>query len=369
MDATEGGRSFVVPDEDDPAFFNPAMELNRDITVAVLRAARGSYVPDDAPSYLDAMAAAGVRGVRAGIEGYRVTSCDRSEAALEYTRTNLDRHGIDAEVVRDDVRRILHASHFDVVDIDPFGSPMPYAGAAVCGTDRLLCVTATDTAPLCGAHKPAGIRRYASVPSITVDHPEIGLRTLIGALVRTAAVHDVAAEPILSHTTRHYHRTYLALKSGAQVADDALAQVGFLERCDACRWRYEATGLAPVLRDTCPACDGRLTRVGPLWLGRYRNAEFTAAVEGSIDGAMGQATKARRLLERLAGEADVVGHHDHHEVCDRLELPAGPMAEVLDGLRERGYVATRTHVGGTTFKTDAPAEAIEAVVTEGAASA
>lgn len=368
METREGGRAFVVPDADDRAFFNPAMELNRDVTVAVLRAARTGLVGGETPTYLDAMAGAGVRGVRAALAGYAVTCCDRSEPALAYAAENLDRHGIDATVVHDDARRLLLDRRFDVVDLDPFGSPMPYADAAVVGTDRLLCVTATDTAPLCGAHLPAGIRRYASVPATTVDHPEIGLRTLIGALARTAARYDVAVEPVLSHTTRHYHRTYLALEERATSADAALEAVGFIEHCGTCRWRDTVAGLAPPLRARCPACDAELVRIGPLWLGPYRDAAFTRSVAAAVDASMGAATPATRLLERLADEAELVGHHDHHALCDRWDVPAGPIDDVLGGLRDRGHAASRTHFAGTTFKTDAPMDAVEAVVHETAAS-
>ncbi len=366
MEIREGGRTFIVPDEDDPAFFNPAMELNRDITVAVLRAASGELVTETEPTYLDAMAASGIRGARAGIEGYTVTCCDRSEAALTYARENLERHDLDGTVVQADTRCHLLGTRYTVVDIDPFGSPMPFIDAAVSQTNDLLCVTATDTAPLCGAHRPAGIRRYSSVPSITEDHPEIGLRTLIGAIARHAAIHDVAVEPILSHTTRHYHRTYLAISEGATLADAVIEQVGFMERCETCGWRDERLGLAPSLRACCPTCDGTVTRIGPLWLGPYRDREFTQSVENTIDENMGTATKSRRLLDRLADEAEIAGHHDHHEICDRLELPAGPMDEVLNGLQAAGFTATRTHFSGITFKTDAPIEHIEAIVSDSA---
>ena len=369
METTEGGRTYIVPSEDDPAFFNPAMELNRDITVAVLRAAPQRYLDRDDPTYLDAMAAAGIRGVRAGLEGYDVLCCDRSESALEFTRENLQRHDVDATVLHDDVRRVLIDSRFDVVDIDPFGSPIPYIDAAFFGTDGLLCVTATDTAPLCGAHHKAGIRRYGSVPANTVDHAEIGLRTLIGALVRRGASHDVAATPVLSHSSRHYHRTYLALNEGAKVADAALEKVGFIEHCQSCWWRETVSGLAPPLRVHCPVCDVGIRRIGPLYLGEYREVAFVEEVSAAIDETMGTETQAERLLARLADEAAIVGHLDHHALCDRLDIPAGPIDEVLRGLSERNYTATRTHFGGTTFKTDAPTDAVKDVIEATADSA
>jgi tRNA (guanine26-N2/guanine27-N2)-dimethyltransferase len=40
------------------------------------------------------------------------------------------------------------------------------------------------------------------------------------------------------------------------------------------------------------------------------------------------------------------------------------MAEFLDRLRDAGFAASRTHYGGTTFKTDADVTEIEAAVLE-----
>ena len=49
---------------------------------------------------------------------------------------------------------------FGFVDLDPFGTPAPFIDAAIRSSGKYLGVTATDTAPLCGAHLKAGIRRY-----------------------------------------------------------------------------------------------------------------------------------------------------------------------------------------------------------------
>ncbi|HKJ58139.1 MAG TPA: tRNA (guanine(26)-N(2))-dimethyltransferase, partial [Halobacteriales archaeon] len=42
-----------------------------------------------------------------------------------------------------------------------------------------------------------------------------------------------------------------------------------------------------------------------------------------------------------------------HRLCARWGRAAGPMDDFLDALREAGFAASRTHYGGTTFKTDA----------------
>ena len=69
---------------------------------------------------------------------------------------------------------------FNIVDLDPFGSPAPYLDAATRSVVHLLEVTATDTAPLCGAHFNSGMRKYAAVPLNNEFHSEMGVRILLG---------------------------------------------------------------------------------------------------------------------------------------------------------------------------------------------
>ncbi len=367
MEVHEGGRAFVVPD-DESVFYNPEMELNRDLTVAVLRAAQQEFVGSTEPTYLDATAGIGIRGIRADRAGYNVTLSDVNPRAIEAIERNLDRTETEATVIAGDVRRHLYEHRYDVIDLDPFGSPIPFVDAVVNSTNDLLCVTATDTAPLCGAHLAAGKRRYGAVPANTSYHAEVGLRVLIGALTRRAASVDVAAQPILAHATRHYVRVYLAIDQGATPANETLDGLGFLLHCPECLTRWPRTGLAPSLPDRCPVCDGSVRRIGPIWLDSYVEETFREEVASRISDDLGEATAVKRLLTRLGEELETVGHFDHHDLCDRLEVPATPIEELLVGLRERGFAASRTHFGGTTFKTTAPVRVIEGEIDRRATS-
>ncbi len=370
MQWSEGGLTFTVPENMEQAvFFNPTMELNRDLTVAVLNAVRETWIDDRVPSYLDAMAAAGIRGIRAAEQGYEVTMTDINQPAVELSQKNADSNDINCAIEQADVRRHLYAHHYDVVDLDPFGSPIPYLDPAMSGTAQLLCVTATDTAPLCGAHFRAGVRRYSAVPANTEYHAEVGLRILLSAIARTAARYDIGIAPVLSHVTRHYVRTYLRLHRRASDADDAVDRLGYLVHCDACLHRATVEGLAPALPATCRECGESLRRIGPLWLDTYVDQGFVAEVATHLDDSMGERKTIERLLDRLSHELDIVGHHDHHVICDQLDLPAGPMDDVLKEISDRGFRASRTHFGGTTFKTDAPIDTVRRVVQATADSA
>ncbi|MDV7350485.1 tRNA (guanine(26)-N(2))-dimethyltransferase [Halorubrum distributum] len=361
MDIEEGGLTVSVPEARDGAsegtgggvFFNPTQELNRDVTVATLRAYHDRE--PRAASYLDAMAASGIRGVRAAAEGYDVTCADVDDKAVELAAANLDANGLDGEAVHRDVNALLYdEGPFDVVDLDPYGTPMPFADAAFANGRNLVCVTATDTAPLCGAHLNSGIRKYGAVPRNTDYHPEMGLRTLISALVRTAARYDKAATPILSHVSRHYARTYLELESGARAADDCLDGVGHVDHCEDCLWRAATRGHIADPVDACSECGSdRVLTAGPIWLGPVAEPDFARAVRREVTDDMGEAKRARKLLGTVARELDTPTHYDQHRLYKEWGEPAIGMDEFVERLRGAGHEASRAHYRGTAVKSTA----------------
>jgi len=360
-DVEEGGLAFEVEGihEDghgEGVFYNPVQELNRDLTVAVLRA-YPEWSGRSVESYLDATAASGVRGVRAANEGYDAVCCDVDPDAVALAERNFARNDLPGEAVHRKAQAYMHESHFDVVDLDPFGTPVPFADAAVDAANALLCVTATDTAPLCGAHFRSGVRTYSTVPRNTEFHAEMGVRVLLSALVRTAARYDVAAEPVFTHATSHYVRTYLHLDSGAGVADDQVDELGHVDWCQDCYYREHERGLHADPLDSCPECGGTVQTAGQLYLGRPDDPSFLERVTDELTDELGTRSKAERLLERIAGELGRPTHYDQHRLYRNWSEPAVGMDEFLAGLREAGFAASRTHYGGTTLKTDAtPAE-------------
>jgi tRNA (guanine26-N2/guanine27-N2)-dimethyltransferase len=366
MRVSEGGVEVEVPEQaedgiGDDVFFNPVQELNRDLTVAVLRAARDRLKRTD--SYLDATAASGIRGVRAAADGWDATLCDVDPDAVDLCRENLSRNDLDGTVHHQDANVRMHQERFDVVDLDPFGTPTPFVDAAVRSARQLLCVTATDTAPLCGAHFDSGVRHYGTVPRNTEYHPEMGVRVLLGSLIRAGCRHDVGLEPVLTHATDHYVRTYLRVAGGASVAGDILEETGFLYHCQHCLWRTHEFALTADPPDACPNCDRHLQTAGPIWLGAVVDREFLPAVEAGLGEEMGAAEDARELLGTLERELDTPTHYDQHRLTKRWGTSAMAMDEFVEALRAAGHEASRTHYGGTTFKTDADvAEIREAVV-------
>ena len=96
-----------------------------------------------------------------------------------------------------------------------------------------------------------------------------------------------------------------------------------------------------------------MVTAGPLWLGSTHEPAFVDATIASLDDSMGTKTRAERLLDRLKDELAVPTHFDQHVLYRQWGEPAIGMDEFLETLRGAGYEASRTHYGGTTFKTDA----------------
>jgi tRNA (guanine26-N2/guanine27-N2)-dimethyltransferase len=358
----EGGVRIRVPEQEagdgENVFFNPEQELNRDLTVAVLRACRERH--DGVGTYLDAMTATGVRAVRAASEGLDATALDVDPEAVDLARANLRANDLAGAVRRRDANVDLHRNYYDVVDLDPFGTPIPFADAAFQGARDLLCVTATDTAPLCGAHFDPGVRRYSTTPRNTEYHAEMGLRVLLSALARTGARYDVGVTPILSHATRHYVRTYLELDRAAAPANAAIDDLGHVHHCEDCLHRDAERGLIAEPPGTCPNCGGeRVLTAGPIWLAPIRDRAFAERVREVVTEDMGTAERARDLLDTLGAELDEPTHYDQHRLCKAWGRSASAMDEFLDALRSAGFSASRAHYGGTAFKTGASVAAIE----------
>ena len=354
-----------------PVFYNPHMELNRDITVAAISAwiKRKNMDPLDNVAditYLDAMAASGIRGIRLAKEvGITAILNDWGEEPYKLILENIKLNELteNTQASRKNANVLMNERKFDIVDVDPFGTPAPFMDAAAGSTNGLLAVTATDTAPLCGAHLNSGMRKYAAVPLNTEYHSEMGARILLGYMARVIAMHGKAMIPLLTHATRHYVRTYVQLKNGAKAANKSLKEVGFIAHCPSCGVVGQEKGLAVQMVKTCPSCGKKVQIGGPLWLGSLHDPLFCEEVLHEIEEReLGTKEASSKIIELCKNELDIPMFYDQHKICKQLRVSAEPIESLLDKLREHGFNASRTHFSGTAFKTNAQFKQIEQII-------
>lgn len=330
----------------DRVFYNPRMRVNRDICVAMVSEL-------GIKEYLDAFSASGVRGIRvrkeAGVE--RVVMNDISTSACQRIRENLALNDIsDCEVTCESASVIMSKRRFEAIDLDPFGSPAQFLAPAASSARSYLFITATDTAPLCGAHLRSGIRKYLAVPLNTEYHREMGVRILMGAVIRELARADRRGIPLLSYATEHYVRLHLRIKKGAREADEALESMGYVEHCFGCGGWSLRMGMGCKSSGTCSFCGGKTCTAGPLWLGPLHDKDILKAALNRIEPE----SRAHRLVLLCSEEVDVPFYYDHHKICRRLRITPSKVESVISDLLEHGYRASRTHFTGVGIKTDAP---------------
>ncbi|MBI4415712.1 MAG: hypothetical protein HY557_01855 [Euryarchaeota archaeon] len=342
----EGRASLLVPDvpyDRGPGrrtllpFYNPTMAVARDLTILVMAAA----LPKGA-AVLDGLAATGVLGIRAALETGRelaMTWNDKLPAAHGLIVENAQRNGVAGEVLQDDLRLVLSRRYFHFVDVDPFGTAVPFVDAAFqqSGRGSVLAFTATDTAPLAGTYPRTCWRRYGARSLRTPCGAETALRIFLGYLVRVAASHDRGVRPLLAFAAEHFLKAWIVVDARASVADAALAQLGYVRFEGA---RFDAWPSPP---------EGPYA--GPLWLGPLADPAILTAIAPQPDTSHA----AARLLERIReGAALPPFFYENHAMAQTLGVDPVPISAWIEALRAAGFRATRTQFTANGVRTEAP---------------
>ena len=355
---------------DAPVFYNPQMELNRDISILALQTYQKEQ--DREIDICDLFGGSGIRGVRYKneIDGVgHVYINDISELANEFEKHNVELNNLeDIEIHQHDASMFLRCNRgeFDVIDIDPFGTPSPFLDSAgYCARrESLLCVTATDTSALCGTYKEPCIRKYNSKPYKSEYCHETGIRILAGFCALTLSKYAKCIEVLLSHSTEHYMRLYLKIKKGSKRTDETLKNIGYISHCKECLYRQTTKGLAASTPDICPECGEKLIQAGPLWLGNIQNKEFiTKMIAESENKKLNTKDKLLKLLNSCLIEAESPAtFYDVHAICRSLKISAPKLDLILDKINENGFEAKKTHFQPTGIKTNAPLSEIKNIL-------
>jgi len=343
-------------------FYNRAMETDRNMTVVLLRLFQDAgYLPEEKFNALDGMGATGIRGLRIAMEvpGSKVTINDVNPVAADLIAENIGLNGLtDVATSRQDIRKILCENRFDYVDIDPFGSPAPYVDYALhsLGRKGLLAITATDTATLFGSYPKTCLRRYDSISLRCFLSHEIGLRILLGYVIRKAASNDLCALPLLSYSHDHYYRAYFHVEKGAGKADALLDDIQYLlyHRKDI-QWHFVKRSRIPPDSKVHKNSEEDFEMAGPLYAGGLVHPAISKAIrESDLKAAFGGAEtgkKAMKILQTLEREAETLPLFlCTHELGRKSGKAPPPMEKLLSTLSKRGISACRTHFTPTAIK-------------------
>ena len=349
-----------------PVFYNPVMEFNRDLTVLAFKAYQ--HMVNHEISICEPFTSQGIRGIRfaAEVEGVtRVLLSDISTTACELAKHNVELNKLEKIITlkHKDANCVLSCNaspkkRFDIIDIDPFGTPVPYLDSAFRALKNkgLLAATATDLAPLCGVHAKACVRKYGGTPMRTEYCHELAVRLLAGCMASLAAKHDVGIRILFSHSSDHYIRVYAQIDYGAKKGDESLKNTGYILHCFSCLHR-EMTHHIFGKSDLCPECGSKMEHAGPLWISSISDPAFIdQVIKENQKTAFRNSAKITKLLNLTKNEATApVTYYVIDKLSGKLKLPAPSNESFLTALQRSGFQAVQTHFNPRGIKTDAPA--------------
>lgn len=363
MKLTEGKAILNVPAglprKKSEAFYNPEAKISRDIGIAVISSLGRKNL-----RMADVLGGTGARTVRSLKEAPKNTIKeifinDINPKAVNLIKKNIKSNKLSKIKVSNNEATLfmMGLNMVDYIDIDPFGSPVPFLDTAMrrLANNGILAVAATDTAALTGSSFAACVRKYNARPLYGEMMHEIGMRILIKKVQEIGAQHEKALIPIYCHSTKHYMRAYFKCEAGAEKAKDVLHNHGFVHYCHRCLSRHTSKFNEPKL-----CCDISMEVAGPLWLGDLWDSKLAKKVAKFCEVY----PESKDLAKTIEKESEIssFGTFSLPKISSILSKNAPKQKDLLDSLNKENKAAL-SHFGRECVRTNASLEEIKKLFT------
>ncbi|XP_047556858.1 tRNA (guanine(26)-N(2))-dimethyltransferase isoform X2 [Lutra lutra] len=438
---TEGAAKIAFPSANE-VFYNPVQEFNRDLTCAVITefarvqlAAKGIQIkvpgekdvqkvvvdlseqeeenaelkeganlaPEDQPRtaavgeiceeglrVLEGLAASGLRSIRFAREvpGLQsVVANDASARAVDLICRNVQLNGV-AHLVHPrqaDARMLMYqhqklSERFDVIDLDPYGSPAPFLDAAVQAVREggLLCVTCTDMAVLAGNSGETCYSKYGAMALKSRACHEMALRIVLHSLDLRANCYQRFVVPLLSVSADFYVRVFVRVFTGQAKVKASASKQALVFQCVGCgtfhlqrlgkasgssggRVKFSAACGPPVAPE-CEHCGQRHQLGGPLWAEPIHDLDFVGRVLEAVStnpGRFHTAERIRGVLSVITEELpDVPLYYTLDQLSSTIRCSTPSLLQLRSALLHAGFRVSLSHACKNAVKTDAPSSAL-----------
>ncbi len=350
-----------------PAFYNLYAKMNRDISIVIYRVFANYSVKPVIMS--DSLAGVGARGVRVAVEAPEIDLIyinDINPIAIKLARKSARVNKVAGRCKF----TILHLCQFlskhsapkrrfNILDIDPFGSPAPFLDCALRAVENggLLSATATDMAVLCGVYPRVSYRKYYGHSLNTEYCHEIGARLLLGAIAHNAIRLDLGITPVFVHRIYHYFRVYVIVHISSYFRDRTYSQIGYIHHCFKCGYRSASIRSY----EECPKCKSMLKKAGPLWIGKMFNEKFlTHLAEDCHTHIFRQGLK---IVNMAIKEADLPPtYYNIDKMSSELGVATPSLESIILAATEEGYHGARSTLDFKGIKTNMPLELLYGLI-------
>ncbi|PNS20753.1 N2,N2-dimethylguanosine tRNA methyltransferase [Sphaceloma murrayae] len=303
---------------------------------------------------LDALSATGLRALRYASElpiPTKVVANDLLATATRAINLNVTHNKLNHAITATTSNAQAHMysaafsydSHaygkYDVIDLDPYGTAVPFIEAALLALNDngLLCVTCTDA----GVFNSMGYLEktyslYGGIPVKGFHAHEAGLRLILHAIATAAAKHGFAIEPVLSLSIDFYARVFVRVRHSPNDVKYLASKTMVVHSCDIGCGAWSTQVLArtslqkgkkggefvkyhPALATAervCEHCQTKTHLAGPMWAGPLHNPWFIGRIlsllpdlddevyqtKSRIEGMLTSALDELEVLPDLDGE-------------------------------------------------------------------
>ncbi|GAV83232.1 TRM domain-containing protein [Cephalotus follicularis] len=340
------------------------------------------------PRVLEALSASGLRALRYAheVEGIgQVVALDNDKASVEACRRNIKFNGsvacskVESHLADARVYMLTHPKEFDVVDLDPYGSPSVFLDSAVQSVvdGGLLMCTATDMAVLCGGNGEACYTKYGSYPLRGKYCHEMALRILLACIESHANRYKRYIVPVLSVQMDFYVRVFVRIYTSPSAIKNTPLKLSYVYQCTGCdsfhlqslgrtisknnNVRY-LPGFGPVVPQECTECGKKFNMGGPIWSATIHDQEWVTSILASVKSMKDCYPAYNRIsavLTTISEELpDVPLFLSLHNLCATLKCNSPSAVIFRSAVINAGYRISGTHVNPLGLKSDAPMDVI-----------
>ncbi|XP_028390956.1 tRNA (guanine(26)-N(2))-dimethyltransferase-like [Dendronephthya gigantea] len=273
---------------------------------------------------------------------------------------------------------------FDVIDLDPYGSPAEFLDGAVqsISDGGMLAVTCTDMAVLCGNHSEACYAKYGSMSLKGKFCHEMALRILLSCIDSHANHYKRYIVPLVSVSADFYIRVFLQVFTSAAEVKRSASKKSLVYHCLGCGSCFfqpvgkrieqgnskkypPGTGLR---RQTCPECGRKFHLGGPIWSEPIHNLDFVNKVLNKVKKSHENYKTSERIIGMLTLISEELPHSPLYHTLDQLSsvvhCTTPSMIQLRSAIMRCGYEVSGSHAAKSAVKTNAPNNVIWDIMRE-----
>ncbi|XP_028679225.1 tRNA (guanine(26)-N(2))-dimethyltransferase [Erpetoichthys calabaricus] len=334
---------------------------------------------------LEGLSASGLRSIRfakeiPGIES--IVANDFSQQAVELIKRNIEANQVQHLVFPSyaDARMLMHQTcrrkeRYDVIDLDPYGSPAQFIDAAVQAVSEggLLCVTCTDMAVMAGNSGETCYSKYGSVSIKARFCHEMALRIILHSLDLRANCYQRYIEPLLSISADFYIRVFVRVHTSQARVKNSASKQALVYHCVGCgtfhlqrmgkatsqgkNMKYSAA-TGPPIGPSCEYCGQRHQMGGPVWAEAIHNTEFVQKVLSAVSTnsqRFNTSSRIQGMLSMITEELpDVPLYYTLDNLSSIIHCNTPPLLQMRSAFLHAGFRVSLSHACKNALKTDAP---------------